>query len=422
MAQEVLAVATDATHGGLGADYAPFGAEHVADPYVFSGRARAEEPVFFSPYLDAWVVTRYEDAVAVLKDHRRFAISVLRARETRQTPEARTILARSPILATSLVQIDPPEHTRMRGCISRALSGQRIAGLEPRIRALSDRLIDRFEPDGRGDFVARFAQPFPIMVIGSLLDVPEADFPQLQRWSYDVAALLYGEVPPEEQAGCARSYVAVNQYVLDMADRRRLAPGHDLASDLVRAVEAGEAPLSASEVGSMLRILLIAGYETTVKLLGSCLLHLLSRPERWRSVVEDPTRVPAVVEEALRFDGPVLGSMRTAREAVELGGRPIPQGAAVWVLNSSANRDEAVFPDGETFDPDRERPAGHLAFGYGVHFCIGAPLARLETRIALERLAARLPSLRLVADQEISYRPNMILRGLHQLLVEWDRP
>ncbi len=411
---------TDATQGGLGDEYDPFSPEYVADPHTFAARARAEAPVFFSPRLDAWVVSRYDDVMTVVKDHRRFAIELLRARQATQTAEVRAILASSPILATSLVQSDPPEHTRMRGCITRALSSQRIASLEPRIRAFADRLIDGFERDGQADFVARFAHPFPIMVIGSLLDVPEADFASLLRWSDDLTTLLYGQVPPEEQAPFARSYVAVNEYVLDLAERRRHMPGVDLPSDLVRAVEAGDAPLSAAEVGSLLRILLVAGFETTIKLLGTTMYHLLSRPERWQAIVDDPASIAATVEEMLRFDGPVQGTMRRTREAVELSGTPIPEGAMVWAMNASANRDEAVFPDAASFDPGRARTAGHLAFGQGVHFCIGAPLARLETCIALERLSARLPSLRPVADQPIGYQVNMILRGLRQLLVEWD--
>ena len=408
------------TGGGIGDAYAPYSPEHMADPYAITARARIEEPVFYSPALGAWVVTRYEDVLAVLRDHRRFGIAVLRARETRYTDETRAILAASPILATSLVQMDPPEHTRMRGSITQALSAQRIAGLEPRIRELCDGLIDRFEGERRADFLARFAHPFPIMVIGSLLDVPEADFAALERWSDDLVRLLGGEVPPDEQAECARGYVAVNRYVFDLAERRRQAPGHDLASALIGAVEAGEAPLSSEEVGSLLRILLVAGFETTIKLMGTCLLHLLAERERWLGIVENPTRIPAVVEETLRFDGPLLGTMRQTREPVELGGKAIPAGAMVWASNSSANHDEAVFSEAGRYDATRERTAGHLAFGQGVHFCIGAPLARLEMRVALERLSARLPSLRLVPGQRLEYPPNIILRGLRELLVEWD--
>ena len=170
----------------------------------------------------------------------------------------------------------------------------------------------------------------------------------------------------------------------------------------------------------MLQILIVAGFETTIRLLGNCLHSLLAERRHWRTIVDDPARIPAVVEEALRFDGPLLGTMRRATEDVELAGCTIPSGALVQVLMSSADHDEAVFPNADAFDPDRTAPAGHLAFGLGVHFCIGAPLARLETRVALEQLSRRLPSLRLAPGRRVSYRPNLLVRGLEELRVEWD--
>jgi cytochrome P450 len=250
--------------------------------------------------------------------------------------------------------------------------------------------------------------------------VPEADFPKLLDWSDQHLALVYGEVPPSEQIRHAEVTIALHQYIFDMAERRRLAPGDDLISDLYRSVEAGQALLSAEEVACLLFVVLLAGFETTIKLLGNCLRALLVERRHWQAVVDDPARIPTVVEEALRFDGPALCTFRTAREDVDLDGTPIPAGSRVQVLMASANRDEATFPDGESFDPSREHPAGHLAFGFGVHFCIGAPLARLETRVALEQLARRLPSLRLVPDQQFKHKANLILRGPQRLLVEWD--
>jgi cytochrome P450 len=376
--------------------------------------------VFFSPAIDAWVVSRYEDATAVLKDHRRFATAVLRARAQQYTPEVRAILSSTPILEATMVNVDPPEHTRLRGSVNKALSARRVAGLEPRARSFSDLLIDRLEPRGGADFIAWFACPYPIMVIGSLLDLPEADFPQLQHWGEDLIALIGGYVAPEAQVPCARSILALDRYLFDLADRRLREPGDDLVSELVRAVEAGEAPLSAGEVAAMLQILTLAGFETTMRLLGSCLHILLAERRHWRAIVDDPARIPAVVEETLRFDGPVLSTLRRAKEDVELGGTTVPEGALVQVLTSSANHDEAVFPHAETFDPYRAAPAGHLAFGQGVHFCIGAPLARLEMRVALEQLSRRLPSLRLAPEQGVTYTPSLLVRGPNRLDVEWD--
>jgi cytochrome P450 len=413
-------VESETTRRDVGADHAPLSPDHAADPYPFYVRARREAPVFYSPAVDAWVVCRHEDAAAVLRDHRRFVSAVLAARARQHTPEALAILASTPIVERNLLTVDPPEHTRLRGALMRVLSASRVAALEPRIRGLCDGVIDRFEPRGGGDFMRLFAHPLPIVVIGSLLDLPEADFPSLEAWADDLVDLMTGELPADAQAPCARSIVAMDRYVFDLAERRGREPGADLASQLFSAAETGQAPLRTGEVAAMLQILVAAGFETTIRLLGSCMRSLLTERRHWEAIVDDPSRIPAVVEEVLRFDGPILSTLRRATEDVDLGGTTIPAGALVMVVVSSANHDEAVFPDAETFHPDRAAPVGHLAFGQGVHFCAGAVLARLETRVALERLSRRLPSLRLAAGHRVSYRPNLVNRSLEHLHVEWN--
>jgi cytochrome P450 len=402
-------VRTDTTGHGLGDEYDPLGDAHIADPGVFFDRARVEQPVFFSPALNAWVITRHQDAMAVLKDHRRFAMGLYQARAASHTPETVATLRQSPITGPSLLLLDPPEHTRIRGVLGRTLSAQRVAALEPRVRALSAGLIDELRPLGRADLKARFAEPLPIMVIGSLLDLPEADFPRLLAWSNDRVALLFADVPPDAQVAMARTGLEMDRYILDLVERRRRSLGVDLVSDLVRSTVEGETPLDAMEVAATLRTLFSAGFETTIKLLGNTMLRLLSDRSRWRDVVEHPERIPDVVEDELRIDGPIVATMRRVRESVEVGGVTIPEGAMVQVVLASANQDEARGPD-----------SPHLAFGYGIHFCIGAPLARLEMRIALEQLAAQLPALRLAADPGVAYDRNLVLRGPNRLNVEWD--
>ena len=410
----------ETTRRDVGAAYAPLDQAHADDPYPFYARARREAPVFYSPAVDAWVVCRYEDAVAVLRDHRRFPTAILAGRAAQHTPEAIAILASTPITERHLLHLDPPEHTRLRGSINHALSARRVAALEPRIRGLCDRLIDGFEPRGRADFVQLFAHPFPVLVIGSLLDLPEADFPSLGRWVAALVDLMAGDLPAEAQVPCARSIVAMDQYVVDLVARRSREPGADLASELLGAVPGGQAPLSTGEVAAMLQILVAAGFETTVRLLSNCVRSLLTQRRHWEAIVEDPARIPAVVEEALRFEGPLVSTLRRATEDVTLSGTTIPREALVMVVVSSANHDEAAFPEGERFDPGRVAPAGHLAFGHGVHYCIGALLARLEARVALEQLSRRLPSLRLLPGHRDSYRPNLLGRILEELPVEWD--
>lgn len=405
----------------LEAEYAPLSEAHAANPYHIYARMRREEPVFYSPFTRSWVVSRYDDVLAVFKDHQRFSISVDSISENWYTPEVAELMSTRPFANVPfLLTLDPPAHTRMRSPITRAMSAQRIASLEPRIRQFADQLIDQFAPDTRLDFVERFARPFPTVVIGSLMDIPQEDLPQLHQWTNDLSALNTAQPEASQQLRLAQSNVAMEQYMYDLVKQRSLAPQEDLISEVLQAMDDGQTPLSTLEAASVLNLLFGAGFETTVKFLGNCLLALLSDRTHWQAIRENPQSIADIVEELLRFNSPSLSTFRRATEDVELGGQTIPKGAMIQVLMASADHDEAQFPAGDTFDPHREKTNRHIAFGYGVHFCLGAPLARLETRIALERLSQRLPSLRLVPNQEISYTPDLIFHGVKQLLVEWD--
>ncbi|MBV9711541.1 MAG: cytochrome P450 [Ktedonobacteraceae bacterium] len=403
----------------LEADYAPLSQSHTANPYQIYARMRQEDPVFFSPLTRSWVVSRYDDVVAILKDHQRFAISVAHLSENWYTPEVAELMRSRPFANISnLLMVDPPVHTRMRTPITRAMSASRIASLEPRIRQFADRLIDQFVPDTRLDFMQHFARPFPPLVIGSLMGIPEEDLPQLQQWDDDQAA-LHTQPDASHQLQLAQSTIAVEQYLYDLVKQRSLDPQEDLISDILKAMDAGQVPLSPLEAACVLYTLFGAGFETTVQFLGNCLLTLLSERTHWQAICDHPQSIPVIVEELLRFNSPSLSTFRQATEDVELGGQTIPKGAMIQVLLASADHDEAQFAAGDAFDPQREKTNRHVTFGYGVHFCLGAPLARLETRIALEQLSQRLPSLRLVPDQEISYTPDLLFHGVKQLLVEW---
>ena len=402
-------------------DYAPLSPTHAANPYSFYARIRREKPVFYSPYMRSWVVSRYDDVLAILKDHQRFSICILRASDDWFTPETVAIMQQRPFTNVAhLLSVDPPVHTRLRTSVTRAMSAQRVASLEPRIRQYANQLIDAFAPDTRLDFMERFARPFPIGVIGGLMNIPEKDLPQLFLWNSDISELLNRRPPAERQPHLAQSYAAIQQYILDLVEQRRKAPQDDLISDLLKAVDSGQAPLSVLEAGSLLYLLFGAGFETTVKFLGNALLVLLSDRANWQSILERPENIPNVVEELLRFTSSTLATFRQANQDVELGGQLIPKGAMIQVLMASADHDEAIFPDAETFDPQRGKGNRHIAFGHGPHFCLGAPVARLDTRIALEHLSQRLPSLRMVPGQEISYTPSIIFQGFKHLLVEWD--
>jgi len=403
-------------------DFNPLSASQVANPYPFFERARKEAPIFFSPLANAWVVSRYDDVMAILKDYTRFSSvgAAATAVTVRYTPETLRVLSSS-INATvpALGNTDPPEHTRIRSSVSELFTPRGVARLEPRIRAIANQLIDQFIEDGAAEMVQQFAYPYPAKIILSLIGIPEAAIEQARVWAGDFFSLFFGNLPPEQQTESARSVVALQQYLRNLVEQRRADPQDDLASDLIRAVDADQAQLSVDELVQILSVLVIAGFETSASLISSCLYHLLSAPEHWQALVHDPTLIPSVVEETLRLDGPALGFFRVATQDVTLGEVTLTKGSRILVLVSSANHDEAYFQDPELFNPYRKN-LGHLAFGHGIHFCLGAALARLDVRVALEQFCQRLPNLRLKSEQEISYVSNIAKRGLKQLYIQWD--
>jgi cytochrome P450 len=410
-------------HMGIGQEFQPFSAAHLSNPYAFYARARREEPVFFSPMLNMWVITRYDDVVAVLKDTQRFSSEqLLWVGGSTFTPEVQELLSTGILgKSTPIIYADPPKHPRMRAPLTRAFSARRVASMEPAIRQLATQLIERWIHSGQADFVAGFAKVYPMHVILRMLGVPEKDYEQIREWGDGFTQLLFARLTPEQQLEYARGYLAWQQHTYQLIEQRRAEPQDDLTSALLKAVEEEQANLSTVELVELVINLSFAGLETTANFLGLCLYHLLTtqRPY-WEAIRENPALIPALVEEGLRFDTPGQSLLRVTTQEVELSGVTIPQGAIVLILESSANHDEQYFAHPQEFDPYRENLNRHIAFGRGIHFCIGAPLARLETQIALEVLSQRLPNARLVPDQEPGYIPNLALRGFQQLLITWD--
>jgi cytochrome P450 len=405
----------------IGTEFNPLAPDQVADPFSFYARAQQEEPLFFSAMFNTWVATRYDDISAILRDTEHFSSVGIIGPVTEYTPEVQAILDTAiPPFANALVNLDAPQHTRIRANVNKLFSARRVASFEPRIREIANRLVDLFIGAGHADLIAAFNYPLPAMVIFNLIGVSEEDLWQVKRWSDDLAELLFVPLPPERQAECARSLVNYQRYIVDLVEQRRAAPQDDLASDLAQAIDRGEADLSIPELVELLLNLVFAGHETTASLLGTSLRHLLTEGHYWRAIQEDPQLIRSVVEEAIRFDGPSIGFFRIVAKSIEFNGVMLPSGARVFVLFSSANHDAAMFAEPEAFNPHRENVGRHLGFGGGIHYCIGAPLARLEMRIALETLSARLPSLRLAPNHQTIYKPSLTIRSLAQLMVEWD--
>jgi cytochrome P450 len=377
----------------------------VDDPYVVYARLRAEDPIHRTPH-GLWVLTRYADVAAVLRDPRFGREGFDRHFGLNDDPGSNPGGHRQ-----SMLFRDPPHHTRLRDAVSRAFTPRAVEALRPRVQAHVDALLDRVASAGRMDVVADLAEPLPRAVIGELLGIPEAHQIACVAWSAAVARSLDalpipGDRPLVAEGQTARR--ALGGYVRELVALRRAEPRADLLSTLVEAADE-DGLLSDSELMAMAVLLLVAGTETTVSLLATTVWALLRHPVEFARLREAPWVLPAAIEEALRWESPVQRTWRIATADVEVAGQPIPAGALVVLLLSAANRDPARFADPDRFDVLR-RDLGHLAFGAGVHRCLGAFLARLETQVAVGALLRRWPTLELATERP-AWRPTATLRA-----------
>lgn len=393
----------------------------IADPFDFYARARAEEPVFFSEQLGYWVVSRYEDIQAVFKDPKTFSSENTQAPYKPRPSEVQRVLDDGDFRAYSgLSARQPPEHTRLRGFINKAFTPRRVATLEPEIRELVGSMIDRFATRGRADLVPALTRDLPAFVIFRLLGIPDEDAPKVKEWAASRVVLNFGDRPLQEQLHHAENLVLYWRYCLNLIEARFEEPRDDLPSDLVRIYESGDKSISIDEMAGLVYGQLTAGQETTASLLAEGLKTLLSQRERWEELCAHPSLVPTAVEELLRLSTPVFAWKRTAKRPARIGTIDIPEGANVLLLLGSANRDDEVFPNPNDVDLQRDNARSHLSFGHGIHFCLGASLARLEAQVVLEELTRRLPSLRLVPGQTFDYSANTSFRAPTAVLAEWD--
>ncbi|WP_030761602.1 cytochrome P450 family protein [Streptomyces sp. NRRL F-2664] len=388
----------------------------LADPFPLYRELREEGPVrrvVLAGGLDAWLVTRYEDALAALSDPRLSS-------DVRDASDPR-LLAQLPqtereSMLSNMLRSDPPDHTRLRRLVSKAFTARRVAGMRPRIQAVTDGLLDAVVPAGRADLVADFALPLPVTVIGELLGVPVDDRHEFQRWTDRMT--MRGAEPPD-MAVVNEAWQHMRAYVTDLIRAKRAHPGDDLLSGLITARDE-EQRLNEDELIAMVFLLLAAGYITTVNLISGGIAMLLAHPGQLDLLRADPELLDGAIEEFLRYDGPVNpGIARFAREDIEIAGVSVPSGATVLIASAVADRDPARFPDPDRLDVTR-RDNAHLAFGHGIHYCLGAPLARLEGHIAIGTALRRLPGLALAVDpDEIRWRPGA-LRGPLSLPVTFE--
>jgi len=391
----------------------PFLPEFHADPYPFYHRMRETDPVHLSP-LGLWVLTRYEDCVTSLRDPR-FGRDGFEAILSAQYGEE----SETGRLPRSMLFRDPPDHTRLRALVNRAFTPRVIEGMRGQIQAVVDRLLDRVERHGHMDVIADLAYPLPVTVICDMLGVPEGDHEQMKDWSSDIIRSLDAIGIPSDDSVVERGRVGrrgIAEYFRALLPERRRHPRADLLSSLIAVEEQGDR-LTEGELLATCVLLFIAGHETTVNLIGNGLLALLRHPGELVRLRAEPGLIGSAVEELLRFDSPVQRTARITNAEVVVGGKTLPPGAFVVTAIGAANRDPRHFPDPDRLDIGRTENR-HIAFGFGIHFCLGAPLARVEGQLALGALMRRMPKLRLTGS-DLEWRESSTLRGLKAFPVEF---
>jgi cytochrome P450 len=382
-----------------------FAPEVRADPWPFYARLREADPVHRRPDGD-WILTRYADCQGVLADPR---CSSNPAHESRPSEGSPARQAGSNLL----LFLDPPDHTRLRRLVSKAFTPRRVEELRPRIAELVDALLDEVDGEPTFNLLEALAFPLPVIVICELMGVPAEDRDSLKEWSTAASRLLDPDVEGETLELGLLAGMGLAGYFDALFEERRRQPQDDLVSGLVAAEEEGDR-LSADELRAITVLLFIAGHETTMNLIGNGTYALLQHPDQLALVRDDPEMARSAIEELLRYDGPVHVTARVPTEDIDIGGTPIAAGERMVVALGAANRDPAQYPDPDRLDVTREDNR-HLTFSHGIHFCLGASLARVEGQVAIPRLLQRFPDLALAAEP--SYREHLVLRGLTELQV-----
>jgi cytochrome P450 len=376
------------------------------------------DPFHRSVPLGGWVLTRHADISAVLRDPRFLtdARKIPRFKRMQEQRIAAGEITREEIDAQSMLGLDPPDHTRMRSLVSKAFTPRAVEALRPRIEQLVDEMVERCAQNGSFDLIRDIAYPLPVIIIAEMLGIPPEDRDQFKRWSDDMA-LSVGISTRDEERKARDAQRALRDYILPILQERRREPREDLLSALVVAEEAGD-KLSLMEVHNTIGLLLVAGNETTTNLIGNGMLALMQHRDQFDRLRADPEMIGTAVEELLRYDSPVQGTSRHPLEDADVNGYPVKAGQELFLMIGAANRDPAQFRDPDTLDIGREDNR-HLSFGNGIHYCLGAPLARIEGPLAINALLERFPRIRPATDK-LDWGDNIVLRGLRSLPVRVD--
>jgi cytochrome P450 len=388
--------------------------ETVENPFEYYTALRERAPVYKMPS-GMWIVSTYALCLEAIRDYEAFSSQFIQKMSGGAAGRDGNILGPETLLSN-----DPPSHTYFRKLVNKAFSPARVKKLSASIRVIAEDLVAKLEGTGRFDAVSDYAVPLPLTVIADQLGVPRRNLAEFKRWSDATIVPIGGMATPEQLIESLKLTEELKSYLGERCKERMADRKDDMLSDLVHAEVDGERAAEIKEVVSILQQFLVAGNETTTNLIAATLQFLLQHPDQLALVQKDRGLLPNAVEEALRLETPTSGMWRVTTRDVELGGETIPEGSMVMLRYAAANRDEAVFKDAESFDVRRENAREHLAFGMGIHFCPGASLAREETRIGVELILDRMPGLRLAPGNDFSHHPNMLLRGLKRLDLEFD--
>lgn len=405
------------------AELTPMNPEVLACPHAFNERLRQEAPVYQCPHTGITFVSDYETITRIAKDHETFSNRFSTAMPTGNTevdPRLKEIQKKGyPPVDTMLTQ-DPPIHRRYRGMVNQAFTARRVATLEPYIEKLCHDLIDGFVDAGRCEFVVDFAERVPLTVIADQLGVPLTDYELFKSWSDAFVAQLSQMASPDEAVEAAQLILDYQNYFAAKIEERRENPQDDIISDIVHAQFENERPLDVPEMLSIIQQLLVAGNETTTHSIAEGILLLIENPDQHKLLKDDPSLIPNFVEEVLRLATPTANMWRVATKDTEINGVPVKAGSMIQIRFSSANRDEAQFEAPQAFDVTRDNARSNIAFGHGVHMCIGANLARKEMDAAFRVLLERLDNFELDCDAaDLNYPPNVLLRGLSTLPIRF---
>lgn len=398
--------------------YEPFTQKN---PFPAYAELRREEPVMYDERVGYWVVTRYADVKAVFEDWETFSSENAQASVRERGAEAKRIMEEGGFTAYSgLSARRPPEHTRIREVAQKAFTPRRFKALEPSIR---EHVVQRLEamlarPDAQGDFLMDLAYDVPTITILSLIGADTSQVDLFKKWSDSRAAMTWGDLTEDEQVPHAHNLVDYWQECLRLVREAHTEERDTLVGDMVRSQVAG-AEISDHEIASVVYSLLFAGHETTTTLISNAMRVLLKHPQQWEQVVADPKKITPAIDEVLRYSGSIVAWRRKALTEAEVGGVTIPEGAELLLVMGSANRDEDRFTRGEEFDIERTNAREHLSFGFGIHYCLGNMLAKLQAKIVLEEVSRLMPQVRLQAGVDIDFRDNLSFRVPLEVPVEW---